>query len=71
MLMPALAQNRVFPFVHEELHLTGHRLPVSPVKFIKATSGLSSLDLPMGTEGNHENMSGWPVSGLRFEAMIS
>ena len=66
MLMPAPAQNRVFPFVHEELHLL-----VPRVKFIKATSGLSSLDLPVGTEGNHENMSGLPVSGLRFEAMIS
>jgi hypothetical protein len=65
MLMPAPAQNRVLPFVHEELHLTGHRLPIPPVKFIKATS------LAYGAEGNHENMSGWPVSGLRFEAMIS
>jgi len=71
MLMPAPAQNRVFPFIHEELHLTGHRLPVPPVKFMKATSELSSLDMPMGTEGNHKNMSGWPVSGLKFEAMIS
>jgi hypothetical protein len=71
MLMPAPAQNRVFPFIHEELHLTGHKLPNPPVKFMKATYELSSLDLPMGTEWNHENKSGWPVSGLKFEATIS
>jgi len=25
----------------------------------------------MGTDGNRENMSGWPVCGLRFEVMNS
>jgi hypothetical protein len=33
MPVPAPEQDRVFPFFHEELHLTGHGRPVQPIKF--------------------------------------